>query len=78
MVGEGGFLIRGVPHQANVFGQMESYDLEANSWQQHAPLPTPRLAVGAALIGDWVCVAGGGAVLGGPVQSAVHKAFTLG
>ena len=71
-------MTRGVPHQAKVFGQMESYDHEANIWQQHAPLPTPRLAVGAALIGDWVCVAGGGAVLGGSVQSAVQKAFTLG
>ncbi len=43
----------------------------------HAPMPTPRHAVGATLIGDWVYVAGGGAVLGGGVQSAVHEAFTL-
>jgi len=78
MGGEGGFLIRGVPHQAKVFGQMESYDPATNTWQQHAPMPTPRHAVGAAVIGDWVYVAGGGAVLGGSVQSAVHEAFTLG
>ena len=52
---------------------MESYHPEANTWQQHAPMPTPRHAVGAALIGDWVYVAGGGSV-----QSAVHEAFTLG
>ena len=30
------------------------------------------------VIGDWIYVAGGGAVLGGAVQSAVHEAFTLG
>jgi hypothetical protein len=44
----------------------------------HAPMPTPRHAVGAVTIGDWVYVAGGGVVLGGSVQSAVHEAFTLG
>jgi hypothetical protein len=33
--------------------------------------------VGAVAIGDWIYVAGGGAVLGGSVQSAVHEAFTL-
>jgi len=41
-------------------------------------MPTPRHAVGAVTIGDWVYVAGGGMVLGGSVQSAVHEAFTLG
>jgi hypothetical protein len=41
-------------------------------------MTTPRHAVGAAAIGDWIYVAGGGAVLGGSVQSAVHEAFTLG
>ena len=46
--------------------------------QRHAPMTTPRHAVGAAVTGDWIYVAGGGAVLGGSVQSAVHEAFTLG
>ena len=78
MGGEGGFLQGGVPRQAKVFGQMESYDPASDTWQQHAPMPTPRHAVAAVTIGDWVYVAGGGAVLGGSVQSAVHEAFTLG
>ncbi|NUZ07838.1 Kelch repeat-containing protein [Piscinibacter koreensis] len=78
MGGEGGFLTGGVPRQAKVFGQMESYDPASDSWQHHAPMPTPRHAVGAVTIGDWVYVAGGGAVLGGSVQSAIHEAFTLG
>lgn len=78
MGGEGGYLDRGVPRQAKVFGQMESYDPASDTWLAHAPMPTPRHAVAATLIGDWVYVAGGGAVLGGSVQSAVHEAFTLG
>jgi N-acetylneuraminic acid mutarotase len=78
MGGEGGILVGGVPRQARVFGQMESYDPVVDGWQHHAPMPTPRHAVGAAVIGDWIYVAGGGAVLGGSVQSAVHEAFTLG
>jgi hypothetical protein len=41
-------------------------------------MPAPRHAVGAAAIGNWIHVAGGGAVLGGAVQSTVHEAFTLG
>lgn len=77
MGGEAGRIEGGRPIQARVFGQMESYDPAADAWQRHAPMPTPRHAVGAAAIGDWIYVAGGGAVLGGGVQSAVHEAFTL-
>ena len=78
MGGEGGVLERGVPRQAKVFGQMESYDPASDTWQQHAPMPTPRHAVAAVALGDGIYVAGGGAVLGGAVQSAVHEAFTPG
>jgi len=77
MGGEGGTIVNGVPRQARVLGQLESYDPPSDSWQQHAPMLTPRHAVGAAAIGDWIHVAGGGAVLGGAVQSAVHEAYTL-
>ena len=77
MGGEGGIIERGVARDAKVFGQMESYDPASNSWQSHAPMPTPRHAVAAVTIGDWIYVAGGGAVLGGMVQSALHEAFTL-
>jgi N-acetylneuraminic acid mutarotase len=75
MGGEGGIINR--PGQQTVFGQMESYDPKTDSWLSHAAMPTPRHAVGAVAIGDWIYVAGGGAVLGGGVQSAVHEAFTL-
>jgi N-acetylneuraminic acid mutarotase len=78
MGGEGGIIERGRTLDAKVFGQMESYDPATNTWQSHAPMITPRHAVAAVTIGDWVYVAGGGAVLGGAVQSAVHEAFTLG
>ena len=40
-------------------------------------MPTPRHGLGAAAVGDMVCVAGGGPIMGGAVQSAVHEAFTL-
>jgi N-acetylneuraminic acid mutarotase len=75
MGGEGGIINR--PGQQTVFGQMESYDARSDSWQAHAPMPTPRHAVAAVTIGDTIYVAGGGAVLGGGVQSAVHEAYTL-
>ena len=77
MGGEGGSIERGVTRNARVFGQMESYDPAADTWESHAPMPTPRHAVGAVSIGDWIYVAGGGAVLGGAVQSSVHEAFSL-
>jgi 2-polyprenyl-6-methoxyphenol hydroxylase-like FAD-dependent oxidoreductase len=47
-------------------------------WELYAPMPTPRHGLGAALVGDAIHVAGGGPVMGGGVQSAVHEAFTLG
>lgn len=75
MGGEGGIINQ--QGQQRVYGQMESYDPATDTWQKHAPMPTPRHAVAAVTIGDWVFVAGGGAVLGGGVQSAVHEAFTL-
>lgn len=78
MGGEGGVVARGKITDAKVFGQMESYDPATDSWQRHTPMPTPRHAVGAVTIGDWIHVAGGGAVTGGAIQSAVHEAFTLG
>ena len=78
MVSEKGIIERGQTIQAKVFGQMESYDPATDTWQRHAPMPTPRHAVAAVSIGDWIHVAGGGAVLGGAVQSAIHEAWTLG
>lgn len=77
MGGEAGVVRDGNLTQQRVFGQMESYDPASDSWQSHAPMPTPRHAVGATAIGDRIFVAGGGAVTGGAVQSAVHEAFTL-
>jgi hypothetical protein len=60
-----------------VFGQNEAYDPASDTWEQYAPMPTPRHGLGAVAIGDFIHVAGGGPVMGGGVQSAVHEAFTL-
>lgn len=76
MGGETGVFRKGQITEPRVFGQMESYDPATDSWQSHAPMLTPRHAVGAAVLGDWIHVAGGGPVTGGSVQSAVHEAFT--
>lgn len=54
-----------------VFGQA------ADRWESLAPMMTPRHGLGAVAIGDWIHVAGGGPVMGGGFQSAVHEAFTL-
>jgi N-acetylneuraminic acid mutarotase len=78
MGGEGRVIAEGRIGQARVFGQMESYDPRSDSWQRHTPMPTPRHGVGAVAIGDWIYVAGGGAVTGGAIQSAVTEAFSLG
>lgn len=60
-----------------VFGQNEAYDPAKDAWEQYAPMTTPRHGLGAAVVGDAIHVAGGGPVMGGGVQSAVHEAFTL-
>jgi len=61
-----------------VFGQNESYDPATDRWESHAPMPTPRHGLGAAVVGGMIHVVGGGPVVGGRIQSAVHEAFTLG
>ena len=61
-----------------VFAQNEAYDPKTDSWEQYAPMATPRHGLGAAAVGDAIHVAGGGPIMGGAVQSAVHEAFTLG
>jgi hypothetical protein len=38
---------------------------------------TPRHGLGAVAVSEYIHVAGGGPVMGGGVQSAVHEAFTL-
>jgi hypothetical protein len=48
-----------------VIGTVESYDPATDSWQHHAPMPT-------------IYVAGGGPIVGGGIQTAVHEAFTPG
>ena len=60
-----------------VFGQNEAYDPARDSWEQYAPMMTPRHGLGAAVVGDAIYVAGGGAVMGGGVQSAINEAFAL-
>lgn len=76
MGGEGGSLAPGA--QGFVYGQTESYHFPTDTWMRHAPMPTPRHGLGAAAVDGVIYVAGGGPVLGGGVQSAVHEAFIPG
>lgn len=77
MGGESGEFVNRVL-TGQVHGQMESYDPAADTWQHHAPMPTPRHGMGAVTIGEFIYVAGGGPVVGGAIKSSVHEAFTLG
>jgi len=52
MGGEAGVIRKGQITEARVFGQMESYDPATDSWQSHAPMPTPLHAVSTAVLGD--------------------------
>lgn len=61
-----------------VHGQLESYDPDTDSWQSHAPMPTPRHGLGAVTLGNRIHVAGGGPVVGGGIQTSTHEAFTPG
>ena len=66
--GHGGVLYRGKlfcmggEGTRRVFGQVEAYDPQADSWQAYASMLTPRHGMGAAVVGDAIHVAGGAAV----------------
>ena len=60
------------------------YDPAADRWSVAAPVPRGANHIGVEAldgrlyaIGDAIYVAGGGPVMGGGMQSAVHEAFTL-
>jgi N-acetylneuraminic acid mutarotase len=74
----GQIFIMGGEGTNKVFGQNEGYDPTTDKWQAYAPMPTPRHGLGASGVGDFIHVAGGGPIMGGQIQSAVHEAFTLG
>jgi hypothetical protein len=40
-------------------------------------MPTPRHGLGAVVLGKSIYVAGGGAVMGGGIQTSINEAFTL-
>ena len=69
--------IMGGEGASRVFGQNEAYDPARDSWEQYAPMLTPRHGLGAAVVGDAIYVAGGGVVMGGGIQSAVNESFAL-
>lgn len=77
MGGEAGLVVNHKVLWSKVFGQMESYDPATDTWQQHAPMPTPRHGPGAAVVGDAIYTIAGGPVAGGALQAATNEAFSL-
>ena len=61
-------------HPAGVFAQNESYDLNSNTWDSHAPMSTPRHGTGAAVLATRIHIPGGGSVEGFGV-TGVHEVF---
>lgn len=59
-----------------VIGSVGSHDPVTDAGQSHAPMP--RHGLGAAVLAEWMQVAGGGPIVGGGLQTAVHAAFTPG
>jgi len=49
-----------------VINNLERYEVATNSWTTLTPMPTPRAAAAAAVIGSGIFVAGGRDVGGGP------------
>ena len=60
-----------------VFGNNESWIPEHDAWEARAPMTAPRHGMGAAAIGAWTYLAGGGPVQGGGFQSAYNEPFAL-
>jgi N-acetylneuraminic acid mutarotase len=77
MGGEAGLVVNHQVVWAKVFAQMESYDPVTDTWQHHAPMPTPRHGPGVATIGDSIYTVAGGPVAGGSLQAATNETFTL-
>ena len=60
-----------------VFHEMEVYDPTRDSWTKLAPLPTPVHGVtGAAFVGGFIHLVGGGTSLGGSSGSTIHQVFS--
>jgi N-acetylneuraminic acid mutarotase len=59
------------------FNQVEVYDPIQNAWTKLAPMPLPRHALGAAVIGKRIYLPGGSIVQGGraPGVTAIMDTF---
>jgi hypothetical protein len=64
----------GNPNEASkVFASVESYDLKANKWTQHPPMPSPRHGTNAVTIGGVIYIPGGADVQAfGAVSTMEH------
>jgi N-acetylneuraminic acid mutarotase len=58
-----------------VFASAESFDAKAKSWTKETAMSNPRHGTAAVAIGDWIYIAGGGAVQSGGAPVAVTDAY---
>jgi N-acetylneuraminic acid mutarotase len=72
---EGKIYVFGGEGQGTVFGEVEVYDPQQNSWRTCTPMPTPRHGLGAVAIGGRIYVIGGSWGPGGDPQSTVNAIF---
>ena len=63
---DGFMYVIGGRSDTGVINNLERYEVATNSWTTLTPMPTPRAAAAAAVIGSGIFVAGGRDVGGGP------------
>ena len=63
-------------HPLGIFAENEVYDPVTDTWMRLEPIPTPVHGVtGAAFIGEWIHLPGGGTSRGGNSGSTIHQVF---
>jgi len=60
---------------SGTFDQVEAYDPGRDGWSDHAPMPTARHGLGAAVVGGRIHVIAGGPTPGGSASPA-NEIFT--
>jgi N-acetylneuraminic acid mutarotase len=63
-------------HPMGIFAENEAYDPATDTWQPLTPLPVPVHGVtGAAFLGGWIHLPGGGTSRGGSSGSTIHQVY---
>jgi N-acetylneuraminic acid mutarotase len=76
---KGLFMVLGgeIPTEQRTYSENEAYDPKANAWRTLAPMPAGRHATQAAVVGDYVYLAGGSLMPGGGGVTDQLIVFTM-